>query len=106
MQATSPNEFIIFPLHHANIDRSSYIWQRNAVRLNSSVAKSGVMWGYPANASSYSHAWEGTYLHDTISSNFPFTHILPYKGSAVTHADMLALQSGRVYTYDNLLTAA
>jgi hypothetical protein len=85
---TSPNEVLIFLLHHANVDRSNMIWQANALALNATMGDASVMWGYPANASVYPQSFPGCYLNDVISSYFSFDNLLGVVGP-VTHFDVL-----------------
>ncbi len=101
---TSPNEPLVFLLHHANIDRSNRIWQANALARDPRNGDDSVMWGYPSNYSVYPHSFPGCYLHDVVNSNFPFTDIFAGQKGPVTHYDVLdKTRPGQApYVYDNM----
>lgn len=105
---TSPNELLLFPLHHANVDRSALTWQHAAAAARPSLVAAS--WGYPTAATPTVVVNPGCRLHDVINSVAGFTRLFdtpPKNGSGYTHAEVLALTApGKSpYLYDSQVEA-
>jgi hypothetical protein len=103
---TSPNELLLFSLHHANLDRSALTWQRNAARANTSMVAAS--WGYPATLQEYSTAAPGCLLNDVINALAPFKTLFPRKpanAAGFSHKELLWYTRPGVspYIYDTML---
>ncbi|KAI9023181.1 hypothetical protein DFJ74DRAFT_668055 [Hyaloraphidium curvatum] len=98
---TSPNEPLLFFLHHANLDRSARIWARRAARGDPALARRA--FGYPRSKAEYPQSFAGCYLNDVVSSNFPFSDIFDGQTKPATHADLMRLATlDAIYTYDRM----
>lgn len=87
---TSPNEIMLFPMHHANLDRSVMDWQAKAQKANPKLATKGVMWNYPASHVEAPNVVLGCLLNDVINGNGSFTDIFAKtKETGFTHFDVL-----------------
>ena len=95
---------MVFLLHHANLDRNAMTWQANALRLNVTMGDASVMWGYPASSNTYPQSFPGCYLHNVITSNFPFEDIFVKQNNPITHFDILdkTRPGNSLYRYDTL----
>ncbi|KAL4429046.1 hypothetical protein ABPG77_006085 [Micractinium sp. CCAP 211/92] len=104
--STSPNEPLLFPLHHANLDRSAMMWQAAATKLDPSMPSK--YWHYPASKAQYSTANNGTLLNDILCSNAPFKTIFlspPANPLGYTHKEVLyyTRPGASPYIYDSML---
>lgn len=105
---TSPNDILFFITHHNNIDRSSTIWQHNAVKMNASVVSD--YWGYPVSNETFALV-DGCFLNDVINANAPFAEIFdtpPENSTGYTHQELLKYTSPGVspYTFDTMVDSA
>jgi len=131
--ATSPND-PLFIFHHANVDRMNLDWLHNMEKIESEKLrtiqhKNRSKFGFPANYSAWLDStkgvsfWEdvqakdiwksavdGCQLYDVISSNFPFTNLVPTpnnrgrstaesKFAPHTHYDLLQFSTSDSITY-------
>lgn len=104
--STSPNEPLLFPLHHANLDRSAMMWQAAATKLDPSMPFK--YWHYPASKAQYSTANSGVLLNDILCSNAPFKNIFstpPASPKGYTHREVLfyTRPGASPYIYDSML---
>jgi hypothetical protein len=106
---TSPNDILVFPVHHTNMDRNNQHWQRKMYLSNATMATRTELFGYPQE-----YSLEGARRQDIINANAPFTDILlpwtivPANGVAYTHEELLwhtspGLQACPLYVYDDML---
>ncbi|KAI7837734.1 hypothetical protein COHA_008456 [Chlorella ohadii] len=87
--STSPNEPLMFPIHHANLDRSNMLWQANALKTDRTMLAK--FWGYPKSKAEYSTASDGTLLDDVVNSVSPFDRLFsvpPANGWGYTHKEL------------------
>lgn len=103
---TSPNELLLFPLHHADVDRSALTWQYAAAARDPAMVAGS--WGYPAADTPTVKPRPGCYRGDVINSVAPFKRLFrtpPRSDVGYTHAEVLAHTApGRSpYLYDSML---
>ncbi|KAL4430833.1 hypothetical protein ABPG75_006089 [Micractinium tetrahymenae] len=104
--STSPNEVLLFPIHHANLDRSAMMWQAAASKADPAMPFK--YWGYPASKADWSTASSGTLLNDVLCSNAPFKSLFsspPANPAGYTHRELLfhTRPGASPYTYDSML---
>lgn len=107
--ATPSTDALVFIVHHANTDRNLMIWQKRAEEADKNIGHPSVMWGFPKSPQELPAVDppypQGTFLHDVVTSNIPFTDIFsPPNPKGFTHFDVIdRTRPGKaIYTYDNL----
>lgn len=107
--STSPNEAMMFFTDHANLDRAFYVWIQDARRLNPSLARPDVMYGFPTAVNCATPGpcanppvvLPTTTLDSVMGPALPFTDIFRRPTpTGVTHRDMLNWTPD--YVYDNM----
>jgi len=105
--ATSPNDFLIFILWHANIMKHFLRWQRVAVEVDPTLAQD--YYGFPKSKADYSAGNKGCNLDDVINSNMPFVSatLFPHPPNAsegYSHREVMQVCSpgpDLLYDYDD-----